>query len=53
MTMFMSERMISMKKCPDCEREVDRIGLVCEFCGKVVPKADVKSRSFSGEEESS
>jgi predicted amidophosphoribosyltransferase len=24
-----------MKKCPDCNREIDKYGIVCEYCGKL------------------
>ena len=24
-----------MKKCPSCERELDRMGVICEYCGKL------------------
>lgn len=27
-----------MKKCPGCEREIDKHGIVCEYCGKVASK---------------
>ena len=24
-----------MKKCPECEREVDKFGIACQYCGRV------------------
>jgi len=24
-----------MKKCPDCEREIDKYGIACEYCDKL------------------
>jgi predicted amidophosphoribosyltransferase len=24
-----------MKKCPGCQRELDKYGLACQYCGKV------------------
>lgn len=24
-----------MKKCPDCARELDRMTIVCEYCGRL------------------
>jgi len=24
-----------MKKCPECERNIDRYGIACQYCGKV------------------
>lgn len=24
-----------MKKCPECEREIDKYGIACEYCGKL------------------
>lgn len=24
-----------MKKCPDCQRELDKYGIACQYCGKV------------------
>lgn len=25
-----------MKKCPDCDRDVDKATFACEYCGKLV-----------------
>jgi len=24
-----------MKKCPDCEKDIDKLGVSCEYCGRL------------------
>ena len=30
-----------MKKCPDCEREIDKYAIACQYCGRV-PEGEKK-----------
>lgn len=29
-----------MKKCPDCQREVDKVSFMCEYCGRLVKEKE-------------
>ena len=33
-----------MKKCPTCEREVDKMAIVCEYCGRLEKANQEKSK---------
>lgn len=34
-----------MKKCKGCEREIDKYGIACEYCGKLSDKDSEGSES--------
>jgi hypothetical protein len=34
-----------MKKCPDCHREVDKYGIICEYCNKIDDSKNKKETS--------
>ena len=34
-----------MKKCPDCEREIDRHGIACQYCGRVTEEREKEKRA--------
>ena len=29
-----------MKKCPSCEREIDKYGIACQYCGRVTEEKE-------------
>ena len=34
-----------MKKCPGCEREIDKYSIACQYCGKLTNVGDQKKES--------
>lgn len=34
-----------MKKCPECERELDKHGIACQYCGKVDEAREKEKKS--------
>ena len=40
-----------MKKCPDCKKEIDKYGVACDYCGRVLEEREKKGRTSSGEEQ--
>ena len=42
-----------MKKCEGCEKEIDKYGIVCEYCGKLSNKEAEGTNSSSPTEQPS
>ncbi len=40
-----------MKKCKDCNREIDKYDIACEYCGKVEKEREKSEIETSPEEE--
>jgi hypothetical protein len=36
-----------MKKCPGCEREIDKYGVACDYCGKLTGESYEKNKRNS------
>ncbi len=36
-----------MKKCPGCERELDRMNIICEYCGRLEKAHSEKTKKIN------